>query len=242
MRVVGFSGKAMHGKDTAAKLFRDIAREEYGVHFGSIALADALKSRVYGELGGAETFENVFDFKPEHIREKLQQVGTELGREVFGEEIWTLQTEATIRLLARRMDFLGGVTITDVRFPNEVEFVLQNGIANATMEREVSQLVNAEIDAKLVMPATVEYQVRLFKALWPVMQQRWLEKNGRGISLYILSDRPTLTGEAAQHKSETALDHLELFESFTGVIYNWTHTTLDDLKEQLRPYVELALN
>jgi hypothetical protein len=52
-----------------------------------------------------------------------------------------------------------------------------------------------------------------------------------GASVRIHSDRPTLTGEAAQHPSETALDAVP-DAAFEYVITNLSSTSLDELQEQ----------
>lgn len=132
MKVIGFSGKAGHGKDTCADIFIREAYERYGAHFVKWPLADALKARVYAELEGKYSLSEVWHDKPEDVRTMLQRVGTEQGRYVFGEDLWTYQVEAFIWRMQETMPFVEGVVIPDVRFPNEVEFVRNAGIVRGT--------------------------------------------------------------------------------------------------------------
>lgn len=197
--LISLSGKAQHGKDTCASLLVELGRD-YGVTVGRFAFAWPLKSRVYGEGAGEFALLDVLYNKPPALRKLLQEVGTERGRNVFGENFWTLQSEAMLQLFADAMPHIAVWVISDCRFPNEVAFVRNGGTVG---ER---------------------------KGFTPP-----------GTALWIASDRPTLTGAAAQHPSETALDALDKHEAFDGIISNNSDTSLLDLKEQLRPYLERAL-
>ena len=187
MKILGISGKAQHGKDTCARIARDIASEK-GFLVGSWAFAHPLKAVVYAEGAGKFTYEDVFFHKPPAVRELLQRRGTEEGRDKYGPNFWILQTEIYIKLFAENFP-LDLITLTDVRFPNEVEFTRKHGT-----------------------------------------------------SLWIHSDRPTLTGKAAEHPSETSLDNVDKTTFFDGIIDNSRNVTLLDLKEQLKPYVYKLLN
>lgn len=199
IKVLGFSGKARHGKDFCAAVAQEVAKES-GFNMGRIALADVLKARVYGEAGGRYSLEQVFVNKPPQVRDTLQQVGTERGRWVFGENFWTLQVEAMLYVFEKSMPFLDAVVIPDIRFPNEVEFVKLGGTAPVNLSRVISR--------------------------------------GPGLQLHIKSDRPTLMGEFAQHASETSLDGVP-DDFFDGIIFNNLDTTRDELKKQIRPYVQM---
>lgn len=58
------------------------------------------------------------DFTP---REALQKMGTEVGRDVFHEDFWILQMENRLRFSD------DPVVITDVRFPNEIDWIHKIG-------------------------------------------------------------------------------------------------------------------
>ena len=72
-------------------------------------------------------YNKVFGEKDYETRRMLQKVGTEEGRNVFGENIWINITETWIKLLNER-----GVErfiICDVRFQNEADWIKKmNGI------------------------------------------------------------------------------------------------------------------
>lgn len=249
MRILGFSGKSGHGKDFCSKLAQKIALEEFGVHFGQFALAWPLKARVYAELGGRYSYEDVFHRKPEEVRRLLQIVGTERGRDVFGIEFWTRQVEAFLRVFSESMPFIAGVTISDVRFPNEVEFVRFGARPAEDVYREVRYQVAREFQytpdhEAYLLEHDLESLQRLDNAYYTALNARLAKEMSKapGLCLYIQSDRPTLTGEAAGHPSETALDGIDKETGFDGIIVNNTDTTVEDLKEQLRPYVERLLS
>lgn len=127
--VVGFLGS---GKGTVA----DILVEEYG--YQKFAFADVLKDTVSvmfdwprplleGDTDESrkfrETIDNFWNEKlfntlgksvtPRYI---LQLMGTEAGRDVFGKDIW-------VSTLEKRISGIKNVVISDVRFPNEIEFI-----------------------------------------------------------------------------------------------------------------------
>mgnify|MGYP003345313832 FL=1 len=58
------------------------------------------------------------DFTP---REALQKMGTEVGRDVFHEDFWVFQLENRIK------SYNNPIVITDVRFPNEINWIRSNG-------------------------------------------------------------------------------------------------------------------
>lgn len=58
------------------------------------------------------------DFTP---REALQKMGTEVGRDVFHEDFWVLQMESRMRF------YDDPIVITDVRFPNEINWIRKIG-------------------------------------------------------------------------------------------------------------------
>jgi hypothetical protein len=127
--VVGFIGS---GKGTVS----DILVEKYG--YQKFAFADVLKDTVSvmfgwprhlleGDTNESRKFrETIDDFWDDRLSDKLgksitpryilQIIGTEAGRDVFGEDIW-------VSTLERRIRGIENVVISDVRFPNEIKFV-----------------------------------------------------------------------------------------------------------------------
>lgn len=116
--IIGVSGKAGSGKDYVTEHFL----RPLGYH--RIALADHFKIWAVGR--GLATREEVFVTKPPHVRSALQRVGTEEGRNQFGEAIWCNTALAWMEHHAE----MWGITnfaVCDVRFVNEVQFVQAQG-------------------------------------------------------------------------------------------------------------------
>ena len=112
INVGGLSGKLGTGKDFIAKQYF------FSHGFRQISLAWHFKVWVIGQ--GLATWEEVFETKPPHVRTMLQKLGTEQGRDVYGENIWVDTMFAWIYTYAHYWNEYNFI-IPDVRFPNEVE-------------------------------------------------------------------------------------------------------------------------
>jgi len=121
IEIYGFSGKMGTGKNyVAEKLFISMLPKK---NFMIMALADHFKIECCGKDG--IKYERVFVSKDDETRSLLQKRGTEEGRDVYGPDIWITILSYWIRLYTDR-----GVErfiITDLRFPNEVEWVKSMG-------------------------------------------------------------------------------------------------------------------
>ena len=125
-QVVGLVGFAQVGKDTlGGVLVRD-----YG--YTRLSFADVLRDCLYA-LNPIITLKRirVQDIVDEHgwdwakvnrpeIRELLQRLGTEVGRNILGEDIWV---ETALRKIEPGKRYV----ITDVRFPNEFKAIQKLG-------------------------------------------------------------------------------------------------------------------
>lgn len=69
--------------------------------------------------------------RPFSPREALQKMGTEVGRDVFHEDFWVLQMEH------RMQKYNKPVVITDVRFPNEIDWIHKMGGSVYEIQRGV---------------------------------------------------------------------------------------------------------
>jgi hypothetical protein len=114
VQILGLSGKARSGKDFLAEAVA------VPMGFFPVALADHFKVDVVArscyspeEVWGAER-------SPE-ARQLLQEAGTEKGRDIYGPHIWCRALEAWIWRFMNRG--IRRFVVTDVRFPNEVEWV-----------------------------------------------------------------------------------------------------------------------
>lgn len=107
MKILLFSGKARHGKDTCGKIAEGILSENHRVLH--IAYADKLKyiCKTYFGWNGQ---------KDEEGRTLLQKVGTDVVR-LQEPDYWVDEVIHVLKLFPNEWDY---VIITDCRFPNEV--------------------------------------------------------------------------------------------------------------------------
>lgn len=117
--LIGLSGAGGSGKDYLAKKY---LVDRHG--FLNFSLAWHFKVEACAQ--GLGDHEEVFHTKPPHIRTVLQIMGTELGRERYGENWWTNMTLSWIRHLHSEWGFEHWV-IPDVRFPNEATAIRDCG-------------------------------------------------------------------------------------------------------------------
>jgi len=173
--LIGITGFAGSGKGTVS----DVLVEEYD--FTKLSFADSLKdatSAIFGwprHLLEGDTDESRkfrecrdewwserlgYDLTP---RLALQLVGTESGRFVFHDDLW-------IHTVARRMkykmewEFEDNFVIPDVRFPNEIKFIRDNGGFIVRVKRgpepewyETALLANKECNTDLMSDYSVHY-------------------------------------------------------------------------------------
>lgn len=143
--IVGLSGYARSGKDTAGKAliecgfvrrsFADKLRQfllaldpivdaegvmgsDYGYGGELHPVADATTRRL-SEVVNTHGWEDAKDYFDE-VRELLQRCGTEAGRKVLGENVW-------VNAVMQEREAFELTVITDVRFPNEAAAVLDRG-------------------------------------------------------------------------------------------------------------------
>jgi hypothetical protein len=134
LTVVGLMGAAESGKNTAATLLS----ESLATNFDTVveaAFATLLKQAVYeldpvigwSSSGGIRVsgevdrlgWDEVKKTYPE-ARRLLQRMGTEVGRNLFGNDFWVTSLGDNVKSRAAGNTL---VLITDVRFENEVEFI-----------------------------------------------------------------------------------------------------------------------
>lgn len=147
MKIIGLTGRAGAGKDTAAAFALDWCAER-GIPADRFAFADPLKVSAARALGFKGTTEQCVEFcnvlkqpgqvlhlhhpngselGPSRIntelgtgRQFLQWYGTEAHRDVFGSNFWV---EVTERKLAEAAGTLAVAFLTDPRFDNEADMI-----------------------------------------------------------------------------------------------------------------------
>ena len=119
MRLIGISGPARSGKDTAGQILKKLTKLE------CYALADPIK----------DTVKNLFEWNDRHSdgdlkdlddprfgfspRKAYQLFGTEFGRGL-SEDLW-------LNLAQIKAEKLGGLIVTDIRFENEATWIRKSG-------------------------------------------------------------------------------------------------------------------
>lgn len=142
--LVGVGGKLRAGKDTVADLL--VEKHGYSKTFMSETLAEALYrlDPLVPDIESDEhvPYRSVVDRvgyteakKIPEVRRLLQALGTEVGRELLGEDIWT--TAARRRIESLRAEGKP-VVITGIRFPNEAAMVRELGGVLVWIERPVT--------------------------------------------------------------------------------------------------------
>lgn len=139
MRIIGLTGRAQAGKSTVARL---IAEELEGQSVTVEAFADRLKVSAARALGFEGTPQDCVafcdrlklrgmvgaaiedgDYVIASGRQFLQRYGTEAHRDLFGADFWT---DAVLPADGSRHD-ADVLVVSDVRFPNEAERILDLG-------------------------------------------------------------------------------------------------------------------
>ena len=116
--IVCFFGQAGSGKDTAGAYFT--GHGEYV----RLSLADELKWDIIKM--GLATEEEAFTTKPPHIRLLLQKYGTEICRKIHGDDYWLWRWAAKALEVTADAPYRG-LSVADVRFPNEASWFLDRG-------------------------------------------------------------------------------------------------------------------
>lgn len=136
MKVILFSGKARHGKDTAADMVNQQLKEK-GYKVQVIHYADLLKyiCKTYFGWNGE---------KDEAGRTILQYVGTDIVRKK-DENFWVKFVIKFLQMFENEWDY---VLIPDCRFPNEVDVV--RGFFNTAYIKVIR--------TNFISPLTIEQQ------------------------------------------------------------------------------------
>lgn len=117
--IIGLTGKARSGKDTAAA---QLVKGGFEHYWFSKPMKDACKSifgwsdaHLYGDL--KEVVDKRFGCSP---RQALQTLGTEWGRDCIGEDLW-------VDIAKIKMQSAENIVISDVRFDNEARAIAEMG-------------------------------------------------------------------------------------------------------------------
>lgn len=121
LELYGFSGKMGTGKNyIAEKLFKAMLPPKNTL---VVALADHFKIECC--VKDNVDYNKVFGLKDDKTRSLLQKRGTEEGRNIYGPNIWINILETWIK--RHHETGIERVIVTDLRFPNEVEWLKSLG-------------------------------------------------------------------------------------------------------------------
>lgn len=151
MLLVGLNGVAGSGKDTAAEVLAEFGFVRY-------AFADKLREVLYAlnPIVRTDSFEyrrldglvdelgwELAKRTCRDVRELLQRMGTEAGRQTIGPDVWVdALFEAALSAGHER------IVITDCRFPNEAKGITSRGGAVWRIERNGFSAVNGHISER----------------------------------------------------------------------------------------------
>lgn len=117
--IIGFSGKMGTGKSFYSQYTVDYLRQQ-GHQVLELGFGDQIKVNTLVRGDNKLTHHNVYDKKDDYSRSLLQIEGTERGR-ALDKDVWIKYVSEWIYLWRRRG--IKHFVISDIRFPNELEFV-----------------------------------------------------------------------------------------------------------------------
>lgn len=137
--IIGLAGAAGAGKDTVAQFISVNELRCHAILWQRYAFASPIKEackRIFnwdGRHENGELKEVVDPFFGVSPRVAYQTLGTEWGRNIINEDIWLLVAEKFTQNHEH-------VMITDVRFPNEVQWLRKQGGKVLFVHRETSSV------------------------------------------------------------------------------------------------------
>lgn len=181
MKILALSGRMGVGKTYVANHYL------FPRGYRPWALADHFKNWIVGQ--GKASFDDVFYHKPPEVRTLLQQVGTEQGRNIYGNDVWVDTMFSWLRLISETWK-CDQFVITDCRFENEVKAIQERGgkviritsphrnaIASAGLEPHISELAlpdtNVDNFYDGVLFNDIEYKHTIHSQLKNILDSEW---------------------------------------------------------------------
>lgn len=142
MEIWGFSGKLSTGKNyVSERIFLPMLDEKK-----TICLAFANHFKIDAIVKQGLDRNKVFGKKDDHTRRVLQIMGTEEGRNKYGENIWVNLAEEW-RAYYENLGYERAI-VFDVRFPNEVDYIKKAGGKVIRIESPMRHLAGAQKEAE----------------------------------------------------------------------------------------------
>ena len=125
MIIIGLSGKMGSGKNyIAEKIIYPSYKDEYNILI--IGFGDLMKNELYAR-DTTLSYDELYDHKTFETRNKLQQYGTENGRDKYHQDIWVRGLDIQVETFRRRSNDNCIIIVCDVRFQNEADYIIKKG-------------------------------------------------------------------------------------------------------------------
>jgi len=125
MIIIGLSGKMGSGKNyIAEKIIYPTFKDEFNILI--IGFGDLMKNELFAR-DTTLTYDELYDHKTFETRNKLQQYGTENGRDKYHQDIWVRGLDIQVETFRRRSNDNCIIIVCDVRFQNEAEYITKKG-------------------------------------------------------------------------------------------------------------------
>ena len=145
MIIYAFSGKQKVGKNyVAEKLFIPLLENK-----NTMVMAFADHFKVDAIVKNNLPYDKAFGEKDVKTRKILQKLGTEEGRDKYGEDIWIKILDTWIRIYEERG--IERVIITDLRFKNEYEYLKSKKAIIIKIEAHNRQILNLNTSNKEIL-------------------------------------------------------------------------------------------
>lgn len=175
--IIGLVGFLGSGKGTVGEILENFGfkTESFAGHVKDIASTmfiwprwllegDTEKSRIFRESPCPFWSDKMG--RPFTPREALQKIGTEVGRDIFDKDFW-------VHSLENRIDMTQNYVITDVRFPNEIEWIRKNnGIIVEIQRGENPEWYNQMVNLSKHFYMTKEKKIEFMKK-YNVHESEW---------------------------------------------------------------------
>jgi hypothetical protein len=165
-QLIGFCGWATAGKDTAAdtlvewndykKTYMSKNLEQALLKLDPIVSVSSVDSTFvrYAEYHAAIGYDATKD-NPE-VRRLLQTLGTEVGREMFGENVWI---DMTMDEIASWLMAGDSVAVTGIRFRNELDCIRAAGGTLVWVDRPGVEPVNTHVSDNSIGPEDCDVRI-----------------------------------------------------------------------------------
>ena len=166
MKIVGFTGRKFHGKDTAAK---KLINDEGYIH---LSFAEPIKqiSKILFSFDDEQLYGNKREVIDERWkitpREAMQYLGTEIFREKIQELIPDIGVNFWVRSVQNKISKLKvenpdvKIVITDVRFQNELDMIREFGGKVIRVKRNIDNGINQTHASEIYIDTmNVDYEI-----------------------------------------------------------------------------------